>query len=170
MTNTAQGARAYFLDHGFLPVGTESYALFSRYEDGNTLQEKSAVISCTWALSSMALYTILEDWLCCVFFFNIRPPYFVLHRGGSSVPLQRIIDSLYRLSRRSGLKDFRVECIEKKFLKDYLFVEGYEKKISCLEQDNEYAYKTKDLLNLAGRLNYKKRNTRKKFSEMTDFS
>jgi hypothetical protein len=165
-----QGIRTYFLDHGFLPVGAESYDLFSRYEDGNMLQEKSAVIACTWALSSGALYTIIEDWLCCVFFFDIRPPYFVLHQGGSSVSLQHIIDRLYRLSRKSGLKDFRVECIEKKFLKDYLFIDGYEKKVSFLEQDNEYAYKTKDLINLTGRLNYKKRNTCKRFSEMADFS
>jgi hypothetical protein len=152
-----QGIRTYFLNHGFRPVGAESYALFSRYEDGNMLQEKSAVIACTWALSGRALYTIIEDWLCCVFFFEIRPPYFVLYRGGSSVSLQHILDSLYRLSRKSGLKDFRVECIEKRVLKDYLLIDGYEKEVSFLEQDNEYAYKTKDLINLTGRLNYKKR-------------
>jgi hypothetical protein len=162
--------RAYFLDHGFLPAGTESYALFSRYEAGNMLQEKSAVIACTWAASSRALYTILEDWLCCVFFFDIRPPYFILYRGGSSVSLQYIIDRLYPLSLEAGLKDFHLECIEKESLKDYLLVDGYEKKVSCLEQDNEYAYKVKDLVNLTGRLNYKKRNTHKKFSEMADLS
>jgi hypothetical protein len=165
-----KSARAYFLDHGFFPAGTESYALFSRYEAGSMLQEKSAVIACTWALSSQALYTILEDWLCCVFFFAARPPYFILHRGASSVPLQHIIDQLYALSQKSGLKEFRLECIEKGSLKEYLLIGGYEKKISCLEQDNEYAYKTKDLINLAGRHNYKKRNTCKKFSETADFS
>jgi hypothetical protein len=170
MPDEIKGTRAYFLDHGFLPVGTESYALFSRYEDGNMLQEKSAVIACTWALSSLALYAIIEDWLCCVFFFGMRPPYFILYRNAGSAPLQRIIDRLYFLSRESGLKDFRVECIEKKFLKEHLLVEGYEKKVFCLEQDNEYAYKVKDLVNLTGRLNYKKRNTRKKISEMTDLA
>jgi hypothetical protein len=170
VTNEIQDARTYFLDHGFLPVTSENYALFSRYENGNMLQEKSAVIACTWFPSSRALYTILDDWLCCVFFFDARAPYFVLYRGDSSVPLQRIIDSLYALSRKSGLNDFRVECIEKRFLEDHLFVDGYEKEIFCLEQDNEYAYKTKDLISLTGRPNYKKRNTCKNFSEMADFS
>jgi hypothetical protein len=162
--------RTHFLNHGFLPVGTDAYDLFSRYEDGNILQEKSAVIACAWALSSRALYAVLEDWLCCVFFFDIRTPYFVLYRGQSSVPLQRIIDKLYILSMESGLKEFRVECIERRLLKDYLLVGGYEKKVSCLERDNEYVYKTDELLNLTGRFNYKKRTTCKKFSKMTDLS
>jgi hypothetical protein len=168
MTDEIRNIRTYFLNNGFLPVGTESYSIFSGYEDGNTLQEKSAVIICSWASSSMALYAVLDGWLCCIFFFDIRTPYFVLHRGSGSVSLRQIIDRLYGLSQKSGLEDFRIECIEKKSLKDYLHVDGYEKKVSFLDQDNEYAYKTTDLINLAGRPNYKRRNTHKKFSGMTD--
>ncbi|MDR2551666.1 MAG: phosphatidylglycerol lysyltransferase domain-containing protein [Treponema sp.] len=165
-----QKRRNLFLAHGFLPIDAGSYPLYRQYAENGRLQEKSAVIISVWSGSNQGLYRIIRGVLCSVFFFDHRDPYFVLHGEEGADALEPVIDELYGLAEEAAFSRFRIECIDESVLSGYTLIDGYAKRVEYLEKDNEYVYQTKELLNLDGRHNYKKRSFYRKFSQMADLS
>jgi hypothetical protein len=156
---------------GFFPIEKNSYPLFKSYEDGNMLQEKSAVIITAWAGANNGVYKIINGYLCHLYFYEDLPVYFVIHCPETpEYSLQQIIDSLYDLSEEIGLPFLQIRYIEEQFLKNYETVEGYNTKVDYKIEDNEYVYRIEDLLQLSGSANYYKRKRIKKIQSLPDIS
>jgi hypothetical protein len=73
------------------------------------------------------------------------------------------VDILYGLCREAGLPFLRIKFIENRFLKEYEELEGYRIKTEFFEDDNEYAFFTKGIVELSGGINLNKRTRIKKF-------
>jgi hypothetical protein len=164
---TAEDRRVYdYLQRqGFLPTDSASYPVLKEYEQYSGLQEMGAVMIVVWYYIYHGLYKIIHGYLCCVFFYEGRPVYFTVHRPRETPgrPLGAIIDILYDLSREAGLPFLQIKFIEERFLKEYEAAEGYHIKTECREDNSEYAYRTKDLMDLQGPDNYYKRKRLNKF-------
>jgi hypothetical protein len=165
MGEQTNAAYSFFREQGFLPANTESYSVFKEYEQCSVLQEMGATIIAAWSFKYNGLYKILHGYLCSVYFYEGKPVYFALHRpqGKAGCSLQQIVDILYDLSLEAGLPFFQIKFIENRFLKEYEALEGYHIKTEYFEDDNEYAYRTKDILELSGGINLNKRSRLKKF-------
>jgi hypothetical protein len=157
----AQRSKAYdfFRQRGFVSVNAERYSLFKEYEQCSVLQEMTATIIATWSFIYNGLYKILHGYLCSVYFYEGKPAYFAIHRPRETpeCSLQQIIDILYDLSMEAELPFLQVKFIEDRFLKEYEELSGYHIKTEYSDDDNEYAYRTKDILELSGGINYNKR-------------
>jgi hypothetical protein len=127
----------------------------------------TAVVITAWSFIFSGLYKIVHGYLCTVNFLDGCPVYFSLHRPGETpeYSLQQIIDILYDLSREAGLPFLQMHLIEDRFLKEYEELKGYRIKTEYFEDDNEYAYRTADLLELSGGVNFYKRKRLKKCFE-----
>jgi hypothetical protein len=157
-------------EEGFSPVGKGSYLLFRAYEYDNMLQERSAVIISSWVSAHDGLYKIINGYLCHVYFYDELPIYFVIHSPKNILQLQPIIDILYDLAIKLELPFLQIRYIENRFLEDYRAVPGYEITIEHKTEDNEYAYRIADLLELSGSDCYYKRKRVKKFMDRPDIS
>jgi hypothetical protein len=162
-----QSSRAYdfFRKNGFVPVNADSYSVFKEYEGCTVLQEMSATIIVSWAFKFNSLYKIQHGYLCSVYFYDGKPVYFTIYqpKEESEYSLQQIIDILYDLSMEAGLPFLQVKFIENRFLSDFEGIKGYRVKTEHSDDDNEYAFKTKDLIELSGGVNVNKRKRIKKF-------
>jgi hypothetical protein len=162
-----QAAQVYdfFQQQGFLPADQKSYPIFKKHEGDSRLQERSAVIIASWSTEFNGLYKVIGGYLCSVYFFRDSPVYFMIHRPQDRVEysLQHIVDRLYELSRSVGLPSLRIFAIEERFLEEYKSIKGYNIQIEYKEKNSAYAYRTKDLLELSGAINYYKRKRIKKF-------
>jgi hypothetical protein len=125
----------------------------------------SATIIAAWSFAYHGLYKIIHGYLCSAYFYEGRPVYFTIYRPmdeKSEYTLQQIIEILYDLSRHAELPFLQVKFIEERFLKEYQDIAGYEIKTECLEDNDEYAYKIQDLLEISGTVNFYKRKRLKK--------
>jgi hypothetical protein len=154
----------FFQKEGFLPALKESYSAFKEYEQCSVLQEMTATIIATWSFKYNGLYKIIHGYMCSVYFYEGKPIYFALHRpqAAPEYSLQQIIDTLYGLTREAGLPFLQIKFIENRFLKEYEDIKGYRIKTEYFDDDNEYAFKTSDLLELSGGANVNKRKRLKK--------
>jgi hypothetical protein len=73
------------------------------------------------------------------------------------------VDILYGLCREAGLPFLQIKFIENRFLKEYEELEGYHVTTEFFEDDNEYAFPTRGLIELSGGINLNKRNRIKPF-------
>jgi hypothetical protein len=161
----------YLLKEGFSPVNGEAYPLFKSYDQGNSLLEISAVTSITWAFEFNAVYKVIEGYLCSVWFYPEGTVYFCLQSaGGNGIPRQSIIDTLYGLSLGAGLPFLRIAVIEERALKEYQELEAYDIKSEYNDDYSEYAYRTRDILEWSGSINFYKRKRLKKCFEVPDIS
>ncbi|MDR2634093.1 MAG: phosphatidylglycerol lysyltransferase domain-containing protein [Treponema sp.] len=155
----------FFQQQGFVPADQASYPIFKGYEQDSRLQERSAAIIASWSIEFNGLYKIISGYLCSVYFFRDSPVYFIIHRPQGSVAysLQQIVDRLYDLVRSIGLPALRVFAVEDRFLKEYKAINGYDIQVEYKEKNSAYVYRTKDLLELSGSINYYKRKRLKNF-------
>ncbi|GMO70231.1 MAG: hypothetical protein Ta2A_18770 [Treponemataceae bacterium] len=155
----------FLCQKGFAPVSTESYSIFKKYEQCTVLQEMSATIITSWSFIYNSLYKVVHGYLCSAYLYEGRPVYFTIYRPAETpeCSLQQIIDILYDLSHEAGLPFLQIKFIENRFLPEYESITGYTVKTEFSDDDNEYAFKTKDILELSGTVNYNKRRRIKKF-------
>ncbi|GHV25301.1 hypothetical protein AGMMS4952_02720 [Spirochaetia bacterium] len=174
MTEEYSRFHDFFEGEGFLPVDEKSYPIIKTYGRYSILQEMSAVIMVIWNYNYYGLYKIIEGYFCSVYFYEGREIYWNIHRpeeaAGNACSLGHIIDILFDLCEKAGLPFFQVKLIEERFLDDFKNIESYEIDVRCFNENDEYAYKIEDLINLSGTVNYYKRKRVKKFFEMTNVS
>jgi hypothetical protein len=173
MTEQHHKAHTYFKEQGFLPVTVETYPELKVYEGESVLAEMSATITTVWAVSYHELYKIIQGYLCTVWFFEGTPVFFEIRRPQSrAVPysLQEIVDTLYELSVEAGLPFLQIYAIEERFLGEYESLKGYYIKTEYSDDHSEYVYKTDDLLELSGAVNFYKRKRIKKCVAMSNIS
>jgi hypothetical protein len=157
-------AREFFKRQGFLPVDKNSYFVFKAYEQYSELQEMGATIIAAWSFAYNGLYKLIHGYLCSVFFYEGKPVYFSVHPPQDpEYSLGCIVDILYGLSREAGLPHLQIKFIEDRYLKQYMELGEYKIKVHYQDDDNDYAYRVKDLLELSGNSNYYKRKRLKKF-------
>jgi hypothetical protein len=164
--------RSFFLDRGFLPADRQAYPVFRRYTQYSLLQEMSASIIASWSFVYHGLYKIIGGCLCAVYFYEGKPVYCTLHRepgdgaashgaGGAArtarASLARVIDILYGLCREAGLPFLQIRFIDEQYLAEFRGIPGYCIETQRRPQDDEYAYRVTDLLELSGAVNFYKR-------------
>jgi hypothetical protein len=147
----------FFLDCGFLAVDQQAYPVFRRFAQYSLLQEMSAPIIASWSFAYHGLYKIIGGCLCGVYFHYEKPVYFTLHRGTGGIALAGIIDILYGLCRKAGLPFLQVRFIDEQYLAEFQGIPGYRIETQRRPQDDEYAYRVTDLLELSGAVNFYKR-------------
>jgi hypothetical protein len=177
MTERAVKLREFFLQHDFLPVGSEAYPVFQNYCGDNMLIDLSATLINTWGVALNSVYKNIDGFLSVVWFCDGSPfhegvPFYftVLRPAEAGHELKHIVDALYDLSTKAGLKSLAIESIEDRFLDDYKAVSDYDIEISYSDDHSEYIYKANDLLDLSGGANLNKRKRFKKCSKQTDIS
>jgi hypothetical protein len=167
----------YFVQEGFIPVGKESFFLFQHFQQDSILIDLSPTLTNTWGVPLHSLYKNIGGCLCVVWFCGDSPYhggvpfYFTVLRPRHSVySIKEAIDGLFAFSAQAGLLYLPVESIEERFLGEYRSIEGYTTETGYSEDHVEYAYKTKDLFELAGGVNLNKRNRLKKFFRLQNIS
>jgi len=172
MDNAYQKEHDFFLNEGFLPLDDKSYPLLRKYNHCSLLQEKCIVMFVVWQWNYHGLYKIIDDCLCSVFFYEGRDIYWTIHRPeeNSTYPLQPIVDKLAALCKKAGLPFLQLKFTDEHLLAGYEAVQGYKMQTTFFPDNDEYAYKTKDLTDLAGPANYYKRKRIKKFLDRQDIS
>jgi hypothetical protein len=161
----------FFKERGFAPLDNASYPLLRTYSGYSVLQEMSAVMFVVWHYNYFGLYKIIHGYLCSVFFYEGRDVYFTIHppsREEPECPLAVITGRLADMCRKSGLSFLQIKFVEERFLPKYESL-GPVKTV-CFDDNSEYAYKTSDLLDLSGSVNYYKRKRVKKIAAMEGVS
>jgi hypothetical protein len=156
--------RRFFRDRGFVPVDAEAYQLFRHFARYSLLQEMSAPIIASWSFAYHGLYRIVGGCLCTVYFHDEKPVYFTLHRvpdlscnAAVNTNLTRVIDTLYGLCHEAGLPHLQIRFIDEQYLGEFREIPGYHIETLRRPQDDEYAYRVADLLELSGTVNFYKR-------------
>jgi hypothetical protein len=162
VTDLQTKAHEYFRQEGFIPVDETSYSVYRNFYDkgDSLLQEMSAMVCATaTAFEFTAVYKVIHGYLCTVWFYPAGELYVSLQPppGGSGVSLQQVVDTLYGLSGRGGLSSLQIYAVEERFIKDYEQIEGYSIKTEYRDNYSEYAYRTRDILELSGGINFYKR-------------
>lgn len=155
-------------EEGFVPADKDSYKVYKKYEQYSFLQEMTPVIITTWSFATNGVYKIIKGYLCTVFFFNERTPYWTIHRPKEEereCSLKEIIDELYALSQKAGLPSFCIRFIEERFLSEFESIKGYTVNTEFNRDDCDYIYPNKDFLILSGKINGDKRSRIKKYIE-----
>jgi hypothetical protein len=162
----------FFVNEGFIPLDKNSYQLFRKYNSSSMLLEKAGLILVTWYLSFFGLYKIINDCLCSIIFLEGRDIYWIIHRPqeNNTYPLQPIIDSLCELCKRAGLPFLQIKFIDTDILAEYEAVKRHDFETTFCYDNDEYAYKVKDLQNLTGGVNYYKRKRVKRLINNPDIS
>ncbi|MDR2377029.1 MAG: DUF2156 domain-containing protein [Treponema sp.] len=133
----------------------------------------SAPVIASWSFAYRGLYKLIGGCLCTVYFHQAKPVYVTIHRpaaGLPQLPLARIIDILYDLCREAGLPFLQVRFIDEKYLAEFEGLEGYHVETQRRPQDDEYAYRIGDLLELSGAANFYKRKRIRRCSALSGVS
>jgi hypothetical protein len=160
----------FFKEQGFTPFDNTSYPLLRTYSGYSLLQEMSAVMFVVWHYNYFGLYKVIHGYLCSVFFYEGRDVYFTIHAPGiePECPLAVIVEYLAGLCGKGGLPFLQIKFVEERFLPEYESL-GTVKTV-YFDDNSEYAYKTSDLLDLSGPVNYYKRKRVKKIASMEGVS
>jgi len=172
MTGDYQKVYDFFLKEGFLPLDSKSYPLLRKYNHCSLLQEKSIIMFVVWQWNYYGLYKIIDDCLCSVFFYEGRDIYWTIHRPEENAahPLQSIVDKLIVFCKKANIPFLQFKFTDEHLLAEYEAVQGYKVETTFFPDNDEYAYKTRDLIDLAGPANYYKRKRIKKFLARQDIS
>jgi hypothetical protein len=167
LTEDQKKAHDFFKQQGFLPIGIASFPIFKKFDAYSKLQEMSSVIITTWdSVAYNGLYKMIDNYLCSVYFFPGKPIYFALHRPPQNErthSLKHIVDILFDLSKQAELPFLQIKFIEDCYLQEFQTIDGYHVETEFFEDDNEYVYSVKNLLELSGGKNLNKRTRIKKF-------
>jgi hypothetical protein len=174
MTELQDNSRSRLMLEGFLPISGEYYGLFKEYEADSMLQEFTATVCMAGAPAYNAVFKVMDGYLCSAWFYQNGDVLFCVQRNERDVPafarLQPLVDALFDLSLKLGLPFLRIYAVEERFLETYKAVEGYEMTYAYDEDWCEYVYKTGDLLELSGGVNFYKRKRLKKCFAFSDIS
>jgi hypothetical protein len=169
LTEKYQKIYDFFKEQGFLPLDSESYPLLKKYNEYSLLQEMSAVMFVVWHYNYFGLYKVINGYLCSVFFYEGRDVYFAIHAPETpEYPLAVIVEGLADLCRGSGLSFLQIKFVEERSIPEYETLGPIN--IDYSSDNSEYAYKTSDLLDLSGTVNYYKRKRVKKIASMEGVS
>ncbi|MDR1374600.1 MAG: hypothetical protein LBJ24_06485 [Treponema sp.] len=182
LTEPQTAARLFFLRNGFLPIDRESYAVFKNYDTGiRQFHELTATVSTIWAFGFGAVYRIIDDFLCSVWFYGGGDVYVYIQRPPESLPagepgiagartaspqrtLAGLVDTLYAMVRDAGLPLLKIWAVD-----DSLLAELQEALAGVYKLDSEYSagfseyvYHVRDILAWDGGINLNKRNSLKR--------
>jgi hypothetical protein len=158
-----------FIEQGFAPLDDVSYPLVRTYRGYSLLAEMSAVMIVAWRYNYFGLYKVIHGYLCSVFFYKGKDVYFAIHEPEKpEEPLSAIVEYLADLCRKNGVPSLQIKFVEKRFLPKYEPLGPVN--VTYVEDNSEYAYKTSDLIDLAGQVNYYKRKRVKKIASMEGVS
>jgi hypothetical protein len=163
---------SFFSKEGFLPVDKNTFSLLMDYRRNIVISEMSPALILAWSFRYKELYKMMNGILAIVYFGGNLPVYFTLHRHSETPDnvLRQTVDTLYDLSRKAGLPFLQIWCIEERHLKEFESVGGYEIQTEYRDCDSEYAYRTKDFLELQGTVNSNKRQRLAKLFRMQNIS
>ena len=170
MNAVQQKVHAYLLGTGFVPADKESHAVIKNFNADNLLYEMTACLTVTWSGEQSILYKIIDNFLCIANFHPDGEFSFFLNRPAATHDLQHIVDTLYDISLKAGLKALPVWDIEERFLEDYRRLKGYVMKCGFNDTMSEYVYNTEELLDLKGETHYYKRKRLKMFLDKPNVS
>jgi hypothetical protein len=172
VTDQQHKAYEYFFKQGFLPVNKESYPVFKSYDGKDSrLFETTATSSTRWGFSYQAIYKIIYGYLCSLWFNKDGSLYCIVQQpDAAGASLQDLVDTLYKLYQEAGFPALQLWAIEERFLEGYQHIQGYAIKAEYSDDWSEYAYRTKDILELSGGVNLNKRNRLKKFFKQPNIS
>jgi hypothetical protein len=168
---TEQYKKVYdsFKEQGFVPFDDTSYPLLRTYNGYSLLQEMSAVMFIVWRYNYFGLYKVIHGYLCSVFFYEGRDIYFTIHAPEEpEYPLSVIVECLADFCRKNGAPSLQIKFVEERFLPEYKALGPIKTVYS--EDNSEYAYKTSDLIDLSGPVNYYKRKRVRKIASMEGVS
>jgi hypothetical protein len=146
------------------------FSAFSRY---SFLQEMSASIISSWSFAYHGLYKLIGGCLCAVYFHEAKPVYFTIHRPPAALPqasLARVVDVLYGLCQEASLPFLQIRFVDERYLADFEGIQGYHLETRRRPQDDEYAYRVEDLLELSGAVNFYKRKRIRRCSALPGVS
>jgi hypothetical protein len=155
----------FFKQQGFLPADRNSYSVFREYKSSSILAAKTATLIAIWSFKYNGLYKIISGHLCSVYFFDGKLIYFVVHRpppGSGECPPGKIVDILYELCMQAKLSFLVIKFVDESQLDDFTNVDGYRVTVKCWDDDSEYVFVPRDLLNLEGGVNVNKRKRLRK--------
>lgn len=165
MNNEHAIAYNFFKQEGFAPTGRDSYPVFRKYESSSPLAAMTSTLIAIWSCKFNGLYKIISGYLCSVHFFDGKLVYFVVHRPPPDCgvcPLGKIIDALYELCMRVKLPCLVIRFVDESQLDDFKGVAGYRITVEQTDDDSEYIFTPRDLLNLEGSVNLNKRKRLRK--------
>ena len=170
MNATQQRIHTYLLETGFVPADKESHATIWNFNADNLLYEMTACLTVTWSGEQSILYKIIDNFLCVANFHPDGEFSFFVNRPAARHNLQLIVDTLYDISLKAGLKALPIWDIEERFLDDYRCLKGYAMKYEYNDTMSEYVYNTEELLDLNGETHYYKRKRIKMFLDKPNVS
>jgi hypothetical protein len=150
-----------------------AYPVFRAFSRYSLLQEMSASIISSWSFAYHGLYTVIGGCLCTVYFHEAKPVYVTIHRPSADLPQMpaaRLIEILYGLCREAGLPFLQIRFIDESYLADFEGIRGYRIRTQRRPQDDEYVYRVRDLLELAGAVNFYKRKRIRRCSAIKGMS
>jgi hypothetical protein len=162
---TEQSLRVYefFRQQGFLPADRDSYSVFRGYRSSSDLAAMTATLIAIWSFKYNGLYKIISGYLCSVYFFDGKLIYFVVHRPrDSDCPLRKIIDTLYDFCIQADLPFLAVKFVDESHVGDFQALDGYDITVKHWDDDSEYVFRPRDLLDLEGSVNVNKRKRLRK--------
>jgi hypothetical protein len=170
--------RDYFLQQGFLPMGTDSFPVFRQFDSGGRqFHELTATVSSIWAFGFDAVYKIIEGYLCSVWFYKSGHVYFVIQpprsitaaaSGGlGSDSLSRLLDLLYSMAAKAGLSAagspvLQLWAVDEGLLAELRRLAAWDLSAEYSEDCSEYVYRIADLVEWNGGVNLNKRNSLKR--------
>jgi hypothetical protein len=162
----------FFRREGFSPADKSAFPLLIKHQGGTSFAEMSAALIAAWSFNYNGLYRIIDGFLSIVYLCEGLPVYFTVHQpsGTDKGALQRIVGTLYDLSRRAELPFLQIRCIEERFLNEFETIDGYDIHIEYQDNDSEYGYKTEDFLDLKGTVNLNKRQRLTKLFKQENIS
>lgn len=160
----------HLVKEGFMPVDANTHPIIKNFNADNLLYEMTACLTVIWSDEYHSLYKIIEGILCIANFYPNGDFSFLINRPVSGHNLQHIVDTLYNLSRESGLNALYVREIEERFLEDYRRLTGYRMEAGYDNDMSEYVYSTDSVVNLCGRANEEKRRQLRKFVDNPNIS
>ncbi|MDR2393884.1 MAG: hypothetical protein LBD93_07000 [Treponema sp.] len=153
-------------------MDTESYPVFKRYDGKDSrLFETTATTSTIWGFSYQAIYKIIYGYLCSLWFNKDGSLYCIVQQPDvAGASLQDLVDTLYKLYQEAGFPALQIWAVEERFLEWYQHIQGYAIKAEYSDDWSEYAYRTKDILELSGGVNFYKRKRLKPYLNMPHVS
>ncbi|MDR2602230.1 MAG: phosphatidylglycerol lysyltransferase domain-containing protein [Spirochaetaceae bacterium] len=153
-------------DAGFVSIKPEDYDLFAEYEKDSQLIERTALNVISWIPEHNGLYKIIEGYLCCVFIYSQKPPFFTIYKPikpGFDNLLDFIVDALFQITQNISGFEFQIRYIPEEHIEEYRKIQKFKSNIFYLDSEIEYVLNCDEFLSLKGGKNKNKSRRIKKF-------